>query len=297
MTVKLNLTPLINYFSDKNSTIASRLQSLTKVAEEGAPKFESAFLGDEGLKDMIDNCSEETLSKCKDELAKVIKESSKFNNKSKISHLKEVMNISNPKALKFFFYNYLLAASGNKVLNIASQKRSLNKVAEALIEIANELDTSDPELASEADSILKDLVRQASCGSMEMGHVHSEKCMGSPSSAPVIAPMGGHFIMDEKEDMPEDVEIVRIEDLKDPDIYEPSEPEPEFDEVSLEDLDDRLSGLKWRIADKHRREALEKAKEHATKAKEYYDAFRRYKNKTHSIFDEAGEALRLKDFE
>lgn len=187
----------------------------------------------------------------------------------------------------------------------SSTNPRLSKIATTLVEIADELDVVDPELAKSADLLLQELLKEASgmCPLMgKEGHACTEMCMrplmdedmfpedseSKSFSVQDIVDQGYHDHDEEPE------EVLEIED---PDISAPSEPEPEYDEVSLEDLDTRLDGLNWRIADRPRREALEKAKEHALKAKQYYDAFKRYKDKTHSIFDEAGEALRLKKFD
>jgi len=177
---------------------------------------------------------------------------------------------------------------------ISSNSR-IKKIATALLEIADELDRTDPELARSADTLLQELLKEASgmCPLMDKeGHSCTNMCM-----RPL---MDEDMFPEESESRSfsvQDIVDPQVLEVEDPDISTPSEPEPEFDEVSLEDLDDRLGGMKWRIADKPRREALEKAKEHALKAKEYYDAYKRYQDKTHSIFDEAGEALRLKKFD
>lgn len=159
----------------------------------------------------------------------------------------------------------------------SSQMVYLQKVANTLIEIANELDVTDPDLAQSADDLLQEIVKEASstCHLMDKeGHSCTDKCM-KPSTEMVIP----------------------VQDIVDPQIDNIPEPMPEYDEITLEDLDARIGNMNWRIADRHRRESLERAKEHALKAKEYYDAYKRHEGKTHSIFDEAGEALRLKKFE
>lgn len=290
MTVKLNLNPLIEHFNDKNPTIASQLNALTKQAEHAE---ESAFLQATDLKGLIDGLSKkstfEEIEKTKIALATTIRDSSQFSKKDKQRHLNQLLKLNKPADLQFFFYNYILAHKGEKA--IASAQLQLQKLAEALVEIADELDQTDPEMAKEADLLLQDLYKQAASGCKMMGvpgHMHSDECFQEMMPA-----------MDRFESGMEEIPmVVSLEDLdRDPEIMEVAEPEPEFDEVSLDDLDGRLDSMKWRVADRSRKEILEKAKEHALKAKQYYEAYKRYRDKTHSIFDEAGEALRLKSFE
>jgi len=289
MTVKLNLSPLIKHFEGKNPTIASKLENLTKQAD----KDESAFLLEEGLKEMIDHLSKkstvEEIEKVKVALAKTIRDSAQFGKKDKQKHLNQLLQLHKPADLQFFFYNYILAKKGDKV--IASAVSELQKFAEALVEIADELDSTDPELAKEADLLLEEIYKQAAAGCKMMGvpgHEHSDECFQEMMPA-----------MDRFESgLESEPTIVSLEQLdKDPEIMEVPEPEPEYDQISLEDLDERLDSMKWRVADRSRKEILEKAKEHAQKAKQYFEAYKRYRDRTHSIFDEAGEALRLKSFE
>lgn len=293
MTAKLNLSPLINYFSDKNQTIASKLSGLTKQAQE--KPFESAFLSEEGLKDKIDNCTPATLEECKNAVAKVIAESSHFGKAGKIKHVRELQAIKSPQKLQFFFYNYILAASKMKVSNTTQAK----KLAQVLVEIADQLDTTEPELAAEADAILRELHKQAGmgCSNMEMGHEHSEKCMGGGSPGVMLvmdeaAPMGGQMMMDDSE-----FGASPVDENMEPSIEDMKDPEPERDEVTLDDLRERLESMKWRVADRAGREALQQAIEHVEKAQQHHGAKRSRLDKAHEIFDHAGLALRVKDFE
>lgn len=268
MTVKLNLSPLIKHFSDKNPTMAQRLHSLTKTA--GKPN------------------------------------NSQF-----------------------------------------------KKLAQALTAIADELDQTDPELATEADQILRDLIKQAGCSNMEMGHEHSEKCMGmAPAGVTLLVDEPGHG--DHQMGHSPDDEMLDVDNLKgegrsiglegiglhssdsphgssmseedegqsnildqlesveqgrknwdraknsegvEPSLEELSDPEPEYDTVTLDDLKDRLDNMKWRVSDRKGREALEQAISHIERAQQHHGAKETRLRKAHELFDGAGLALRVKDFE
>lgn len=240
-------------------------------------------------------------------------------------------------------------------LTASSKNNKMQQIAAVLIEAANKYDKTNPELAKEADALLKSLVREAQnldpnkVQQFQAGYGKSEgpgffdkaknwvgkqiqdrkdklnsgsgqkmmepmmestgDCMDSdPGEETVVLvvedidSMGGDKMMSEMMDAPvEDKEmLVSVEDLveeQDPEIDEIVEPEAEHDIVGLEDIKEELEHMKFRIADKKKREALEEAIEHIEKAMDYHDASRRRRDKVHSIFDGAGLALRLKDFE
>jgi len=169
--------------------------------------------------------------------------------------------------------------------------KKVNKLADILVEIANEVDASDPELAKEADNILKDLVKEAGYFDSISLPVVEEESEETPIDEPTE--VGGAFLM-EKEGDPEMEEVIEIEE---PMIEEIPEPEPEYDEVSLEDLEERRDNYRFRISDKGRREKLEEAISVTKKAIEYNDATNRFRNKAHDIFDDMGESFRLKKFD
>jgi hypothetical protein len=182
----------------------------------------------------------------------------------------------------------------------AGEYVKLKRLANTLVEIGNELDMTNPTLASETDALLQEVVKQAQmldAGSKMMGC--SDKCMGGyhdhQPTVMMIEPMhGGHMLHDSELDT-EGLE--GLESAEGPAIEEITEPEPEYDMVSLDDIKSELENMKWRIADKKRREALEGAIEHIEKAMDYHNASKSRRDKVHSIFDEAGLSLRLKDFE
>jgi hypothetical protein len=207
MTKKLNLTPLIKHFSNKNAKVAKRLEDLTKVSK-------------------------------------------------------------------------------------AAETIDFKSTAKTLVATANKFDLTNPTLAQEADKLLADLYKYAQgldpkaaedfkrgFGGIKMMGC-SDKCSGS------------------YHDHPTDSDVMYVEDLDthDPEIIEIEEPTPEYDLIGLEDIKSELENMKWRIADKKRRQALEAAIEHIEKAQQYHDACKSRKDKVHNIFDEAGLALRLKDF-
>lgn len=160
----------------------------------------------------------------------------------------------------------------------------LNKIAQVLINIGDQLDKEDPALAIEADSLLKETLKQAQYlmhgGPKAMGcsdkcsgnyHAHDQDSFNIP--APSFSPR----------------EELNIEEI--------TEPAPEYDEVGLDDIKSELENMKWHVADKYRRQALESAIEHIEKARDYHSACNSRKDKVHKIFDDAGLALRLKDFQ
>jgi hypothetical protein len=188
---------------------------------------------------------------------------------------------------------------GNQLLQqqrtVAAQAKDFRKIAKTLVATANKFDVTNPSLAKEADKLLADLYKLAQnldpnatknfmkgYGGIKMMGC-SDKCSGS------------------YHDHPTDSDVMYVDDLDmhndhDPEIVEIEEPTPEYDLIGLDDVKSELENMKWRIADKKRREALETAIEHIEKAQQYHDACKSRKDKVHSIFDNAGLALRLKDF-
>jgi hypothetical protein len=179
----------------------------------------------------------------------------------------------------------------------------LQKLASTLVEIGNELDATNPALAAEADALLQEVVKQAQGleGHKMMGC--TDKCMGGhhdhQPAVLMIEPMGhgGHMLHDSGDMAMDDLSMEPSLEDEDPTIEEVTEPEPEYDMVSLEDIKSELEHMKFRIADRSRREALESAIEHIEKAMDYHKASKSRRDKVHNIFDGAGLALRLKDFE
>jgi len=82
-------------------------------------EFQSAFLEDE-LKVKVDSLSKkstvEEFKATKDAVAKCIHDSPKFKKERKISELRKLQSISKPIDLQFYFYSYIQAAEGNKIL-------------------------------------------------------------------------------------------------------------------------------------------------------------------------------------
>jgi hypothetical protein len=218
MTKKLNLTPLIKHFSNKNKKVAKRLENLTKKA--------------------------------------------------------------------------------SKTSNDLDVKSTLK----TLVATADKFDLTNPALAQEADKLLIDLYKYAQYKYAQGLNPTKVEQFGKPFSRP----SGGTKMMGCSDkcsgsyhDHPTDSDVMYVEDLdnhSDPEIVEIEEPAPEYDLIGLEDIKSELENMKWRIADKKRRQALEGAIEHIEKAQQYHDACKSRKDKVHNIFDEAGLALRLKDF-
>ena len=164
------------------------------------------------------------------------------------------------------------------------------KIASTLVEIADQLDTTDPDLAAEADGILQELTKNAQALEHSSHEGFDVSSMGGSGGSD--DPKLSHSLhlpdfdeMDEAEDDSTD---------SDPEIEEPSEPETEYDEISLDDLDGRIKGMNWRLTDRPMRERYQKALEHARRAKQYLDAHNKYKDVAHSIFDDGGDKLRFK---
>jgi predicted DNA-binding protein len=330
MTAKLNLKPLINYFSD-NTKIASRLKKLTTSSGLSLQAIEMKLeqMEDKGLGDTEEY---KKLSEEADRLVETQGPTGELTREELVDRA-WLAAMSRPEFYNAVKTNYAFsvedgdyvvsskvgpgkqwvfpdeASAKEKVLELIEWRsydkfdrpetsgkgrvkkdpttfasNQTKKLASTLVAIADQLDTSDPELAAEADSILQELYKQASegCGSMEMGHEHSEECMGSP--------MMGSPMMDSE------FGASPLEDME-PALEDVQEPEEEKDDITLDDLKDRLANMKWRVADKKGREAIEQAIEHVEKAQQYHDAKKSRLSKAHEIFDHAGLALRVKDFE
>jgi len=310
MTTKLNLTPLIKYFEDRNATIATRLSGLVKTSanKEDQRKFESAML-DPQMRSLMDaflntkKPTPEQFLRVKDALKNFLDTVEGFGLETSHFWKKVIDEKRSPLQLGEWYYGMIQSSEGRGLKRFQSNQVQLQKIANTLIEIADELDSTDPELAAEADSILQDMIKGASAGCSQMlmpGHSCSEKCMGSM----VMAPQNdhsGHFEMGEPEEMEEEsshsFDIEDLVEVEDPMLEELQEPEVERDMVTLDDLRDRLASMKWRIADKGAREALEKAIMYVEKAQQGHGFKKNYLNKAHEVFDHAGLALRVKDFE
>ena len=220
----------------------------------------------------------------------------------------------------------LLSLTGYKAPKTAETNR-MSRIAQVLIDIANELDVSDPELAAEADALLQEVVKEAQEGHMGMSNpmmenfdmgaapcmhdMGSEPDMGSPvmilevsDEAPSEESHGSDKMMEKQMD-PSPVEEQMggdylVEDLteSDPEIEEIQEPEEEFDLLGMDDFDDLLNNAgRYSISRRKEKPVYESAKMMAQKSKDYFDAYKRYRNKAHDEFDGAGLKFRLKDFE
>lgn len=199
-----------------------------------------------------------------------------------------------------------------------SNLENLKRTAQVLINIANELDETAPALANQADALREQLVSSAGfdfqsgdklmdkegCGDMMHG-APGHKCMGPEDQETVVVVveepgmdmMSGDKLMDEDATTTDEVTVEELVEDHEPEIEDPKEPEPEFDMVALDDIREELENMRFRIADRPRREALESAIEHIEKAMDYHSAAKRRRDKVHEIFDSAGLALRLKDFD
>jgi len=323
MTAKLNLNPLINYFSN-NTKIASRLKKLAAPSLK-AIEMQLEQMENKGLEDTEEY---KKLSEEADRLAEKQGPTGELTREELVDRA-WLAAMNRPEFYNAVKTNYAFsmedgeyvvsskvgpnkqwvfpdeASAKEKVLELIEWRsydkfdrpetserarvkkdptifsnNQTKKLIATLVEIADQLDTAEPELAAEADAILQELHKQASykvaCSNMEMGHVHSEKCMGLPM-------MDSEFGAS-----PVDMEPA-LEDVQ--------EQEPEKDDITLDDLKDRLANMKWRVADKKGREAIEQAIEHVEKAQQYHDAKKSRLSKAHEIFDHAGLALRVKDFE
>lgn len=290
MTTKLNLTNLIEHFTDKNPKVATRLANLTKQAEEDSDAhdpFESALLKRKETQLLVESLNRkstiEEFNTAKDAVQSIIETSDQFSPKKKLQNLAELALVSTPTALIKFFYNKILAAEGLRVIATSSQDTptNLHSVVDSLVEVANKLDLEDPTLAKEADQILESLLKQAQLGEWDSwdDELVDQDEWDSESE--------DSWEPEQEVDAQEHLEIV------DPDLEEPSQ-EPECDEVSIDDLQDRVNNMKWRLADKTTKERFQKALEHAHRAKQYLDAHKKYKDVAHSIFDKAGDKLRFK---
>lgn len=193
MTTKFNLNPLINYFSDKDPTIASRLASL-------------AFSDSE---------------------------------------------LSNAQ---------------------------LKRIAQALVQIADEVDNTDPALAEEADDLLATITAQMMAPA------------GDPPSRPVMPPL----IIDEEETEEDSSDEGSAEDELSLDDTLFEEPSPEYDEVPLHDFKNRIDGLTLRLTDRSRKERWSSAHELAEKGLKYLQKGRELMEKAHKHLDEGGDTIRFK---
>jgi D-arabinose 5-phosphate isomerase GutQ len=93
-------------------------------------------------------------------------------------------------------------------------RSKLTKIADILVNIADQLDTEDPTLAAEADSLLQETLKQAAMGCSDKCsgnyHAHDQDAFSIPS--PSFSPK----------------EELHIEEIE--------EPTPEYDEVGLDDI-------------------------------------------------------------
>lgn len=259
MTAKLNLNPLINYFKDKDPKIASRL---ARVAAEQEKPFASGFLSDGDLMSKVVTLGKKNKSATQAELEDVkkmigsyIMNSDRFK-KDADKHLSRLKDKNTVFDLVKFFYDYILKAGGQGV--IKAQTSNFQKLAQTLIEVADELDSTDPALAQEADDILATVVAQY-CGMMEM------------DAGPMVS----------DDELPLD-EVELAQDA------------PQYDEVGLDEFKDAIDGMKFRLTDAPKRENRMQAYEMAAKGQKYLSRGKELMERAHKMLDDGGEQIRFK---
>lgn len=190
MTTKLNLNPLIKYFSRSNPRIANRLRKAADTAEipEATEQAVSDF-PDTDLVEQVENVTTEDVLPTKVMIAKHI-QAAELPKEAKAKLLSRLASRRSPEEVQFFFYNYVYTQDRDIV---KAKAHSLAKVAHVLIKIADELDVLDPDLAQEADSILQEVVKSAN--------------MGMPLAGPLQALEADPAIQDPFEEEPEYDEI------------------------------------------------------------------------------------------
>ena len=208
-----------------------------------------------------------------------------------------------------------------KLATLTGNDEKIFRQAQALIEVADELDAVDPEMAAEADILLKELVANCgSCSKCSVANMDSEKLMMDQMAAdvPLQEDMAGAQKMQYEMDPEEDDDVAELDfenlslndvreeiddDTANPDpeinieIEEIDEQTDEYDLVNLDELRSRAELMKWKMTDRKAKAAIESAIEYIEKAQNYHAAKKTHLNKVHSIFDEAGLPLRMKDFD
>lgn len=77
--------------------------------------FESGFLAPD-LKQSVDTVNAVNFTQVKGLVVELISNDTKFGQEGKSKHLQKLETINSPKKLQFFFYSYILAAEGKKVV-------------------------------------------------------------------------------------------------------------------------------------------------------------------------------------
>lgn len=88
---------------------------------------ESGLL-DNGLKEKVDNATEENLQQVKQAIVDEIKNNKKFGTAKKVKHMNQITSLRNVKDLQFFYYNYILAFSGLKSVNSSLNGDSIRRI-------------------------------------------------------------------------------------------------------------------------------------------------------------------------
>jgi len=75
-------------------------------------------------------------------------------------------------------------------------------------------------------------------------------------------------------------------------IEEPKEPQPQFDEVSIDEFKNIIQGMKLRHSQGAQRQKYEQILQHVEKAQEYFKAYKEWSDYAHSLFGD--EPIRIK---
>lgn len=75
-------------------------------------------------------------------------------------------------------------------------------------------------------------------------------------------------------------------------VEEPTEPEPSYDEVSIDEFKEMIEGMKWRHSQGPKRQRYEEILQGVEQAKTYYQAYREWMEHAHKKFED--EPIRIK---
>lgn len=186
----------------------------------------------------------------------------------------------------------------------------LGNVIQTLVRVADSLDgkgaTKEAQIADQLlQSLQQDLpqaFRQEPAGP---SHVEAPVVETPEAQAPEIETpveeIPTDLVVEETEvegtpfsELPEETESQgEAEDtLREVDIEEPTEPEPEYDEMTIDEFKGLIDSMRWRHSQGPKRQKYEQVLEHIEKAKEYFDAYREWSEYAHKLFED--EPIRIK---
>lgn len=158
------------------------------------------------------------------------------------------------------------------------------QIANALVRVADSLDRKgahrEAQMADNLLNELSDIVQEQSAIPVQEAPMPT----GIQDTIVSVEPS-----IDEHNEAPE---VSEVASLPETEIIEPQEADPEFDELTIEELEELVGGMRLQYSQRAKREQYQKVLEKARQAQEYKDAADAWLSSAHEEFGE--DPIRVK---